>query len=41
METIPKEILDRAVAGTNLAKGSFRAQLEKPVTLLVFLRHFG
>lgn len=41
METIRKDVLDRAVSGTNLVSGPFRAQLSKPVTLLVFLRHFG
>lgn len=41
METIHKDVLDRAVSGTNLARGPFRAQLGRPVTLLVFLRHFG
>lgn len=40
-QTIPDALLDRSVAGVNIAPGSLADQLDKGLTLLVFLRHFG
>ena len=40
-DAIPDALLDRPVAGLNLAPGTLRDQLGDGVTLLVFLRHFG
>lgn len=41
MKSIPNAVLDRPVAGVNLAPGALRVQLGERPTVLVFLRHFG
>jgi hypothetical protein len=40
-DEIPKQLLDRCVAGVNLAPGTLRDQLDSGLNLIVFLRHFG
>ncbi|MHC4954702.1 MAG: hypothetical protein ACYTGZ_12520 [Planctomycetota bacterium] len=40
-ERIPDEILDAAIAGTNLSGATLRDEIGGEPTLLVFLRHFG
>jgi hypothetical protein len=40
-DTIPAEVLGRAVSGRNLRRGTFGDQLGTRPVFLVFLRHFG
>lgn len=41
MQPIDPGLLETPVEGVNLVEGSFRDQLARGDTLLVFLRHFG
>lgn len=41
MNNVPAKVLNASVEGLNIKPGTFRDQLDKEGTLLLFLRHFG